>query len=280
MNPFDTAKAMGELWGRGTQSFLDAQRNFFSAMTQGLPPATMPTGVPDVQSFQAAQAAFQQAWSSAEAISTTFARSLAGQEGGRPDPLTTELMAKIFDPRGWLAATSEVDEALNRMAEGPRFADLWNVERKFTNLMTAWLGLRRCNLEHNTVMIGAWSKAAGQFSKAVNERAESGKPLESARALMALWVEIANDTLLETQRTEAFLKSQRDTMKASTDLREAQQEIGEFYSQVFGYPTRAELDDVHKSVTDLRREVRSLTRENRALKARAAANTQAEGRAP
>lgn len=273
MNPFDNAKGMGDLWSRGAQSFVDTQRNLFEAMTQGMSAQKAegaPRPMPDAQSFQAAQAAFQQAWTNAQSVSAAFTKSLGG-EGEKPDPIAAQIMAKIFDPRGWLSATSEVDEALNRMAEGPRLADLWSVERKFGELMTAWLALRRRNLEHNTVMLEAWSAAAGQFSKAVNERAEKGEPLESARALMALWVEIANDSLLETQRGEGFLKSQRDTLKASTDLRLAQQEIGEYYSTMFGYPTRAELDDVHKTVTELRREVRTLARAARSRNAPAPA---------
>ena len=49
------------------------------------------------------------------------------------------MLAKIFDPRGWFAATNEVDQALQRMAEGPRLADLWNVERQFAEVFTAWV---------------------------------------------------------------------------------------------------------------------------------------------
>ena len=79
-----------------------------------------------------------------------------------------------------------------------------------------------------------------------------------------MWVETANEVLLETQRSDAFLKTQRDLLKASTDLRLAQQELAEFYSEMFGYPTRTELDDVHKTVTELRRELRAFKRESRA----------------
>jgi hypothetical protein len=52
-------------------------------------------------------------------------------------------------------------------------------------------------------------------------------------------------------------------LKASTDFRLAQRELAEYYSEMFGYPTRAELDDVHKTVTELRRELRAMKRERR-----------------
>ena len=86
--------------------------------------------------------------------------------------------------------------------------------------------------------------------------------------MLALWVETANKVLLETQRSEPYLKSQRELLKASTDLRLAQQEVAEFYSEMFGYPTRAELDDVHKALTELRRELRAFARAGRERPAR------------
>jgi hypothetical protein len=40
----------------------------------------------------------------------------------------------------------------------------------------------------------------------------------------------------------------------------AQHELVEFYGERYGFPTRRELDDVHKTVTELRRELRALRR--------------------
>jgi class III poly(R)-hydroxyalkanoic acid synthase PhaE subunit len=174
------------------------------------------------------------------------------------------MLAKIFDPRGWFSATNEVDQTLQRMAEGPHLADLWNVERKFMAVFNAWVAMRRQSFEHNRVMLEAWMNAAGAFAKMLNERADKGEALESWREVLALGVETANEVLLETQRSEAFLKTQRDLLKASTDLRLAQQELAEFYSEMYGYPTRTELDNVHRTVTELRRELRAFKRENRA----------------
>jgi len=108
-------------------------------------------------------------------------------------------------------------------------------------------------------------RAAGAFAKTLNEKAERKEMLGSWREVLALWVETANTALLETQRSEKYLDSQREILKASTDLRLAQQELAGFYSEVFGYPTRAELDDVHRTVTELRRELRALQRTDREL---------------
>jgi len=137
-------------------------------------------------------------------------------------------------------------------------------------LFNAWAALRRRNLEHNTVVLQAWLQAAGGFAKLLNEKAEQQEALGSWREVLALWVETANTAMLGTQRSEAYLKSQRETLKAATDLRLAQQDIAAFYSEMFGYPTRQELDDVHRTVTQLRRELRTLQRATRQARASAA----------
>ena len=156
-----------------------------------------------------------------------------------------------------------MDQALQRMSEGPRLADLWDTERKMLNVFNAWAALRQRSLEHNTIMLEAWLQAAGKFAKDLERDGDRTEALGSWRELLALWVETANTVLLETQRSDAYLKSQREILKTSTDLRLAQQEIAAFYSEMFGYPTRAELDDVHRTVTELRRELRALQRANR-----------------
>jgi polyhydroxyalkanoate synthase subunit PhaE len=149
------------------------------------------------------------------------------------------------------------------MAEGPQLADLWQTERRYAALFTAWASLRRAQSEHQAVMLQAWTRAAGTFAKEANARAENGESFASAREMMSRWIETANAVLLEVQRSDAFLASQRAVLRASTDLRLAQQDVAAFLSEFYGQPTRAELDDVHKSLTELRREVRALRRERR-----------------
>jgi hypothetical protein len=116
-------------------------------------------------------------------------------------------------------------------------------------------------------MLQAWMQAAGAFAKMLNEKADRKETLSSWRDVLALWVDTANTTLLETQRSEKYLQSQREILKASTELRLAQQDLAAFYSEVFGYPTRAEIDDVHRTVTELRREVRAVQRATRVIAA-------------
>ena len=267
-NPFETMQAFTAMLGQGSQTFAQLQSSLMQQMAGRLAgtAAPMPGFTAQAEGFQDAAAAFQRSLASALDVSRTVADRLHG--GGATDPVVAEMLGKIFDPRGWVSGMSEMDGALSRLAEGPQLSDLWTIERKFAAVFTAWAAMRRRSLEHNTVMLDAWTRAVGAFSAELNRHVAEGKQLESWREVAALWIETANEVLLETQRSEKFLASQRELLKASTELRLAQQEVAEFYGDLFGLPTRTELDDLHKTVTDLRREVRALQRERRADRAR------------
>jgi polyhydroxyalkanoate synthase subunit PhaE len=267
MNPFESMQSLAMLWGKaGDQAFADGPMADLQVMaerfggTQGMGDGG-PLPMPD-PNFETVRQAFVQSWSTARELSETLTKVIHGGKSGTPtDDAAAAMLAKIFDPRGWLSVTNELDEALQRMAEGPRLSDLWNTERKLAAVFTNWVALRRRSLEHNAVVLEGWTRAAGEFAKVLNERAERGEaPLQSVRELLTLWGDTANRVFLEMQRSEAFLSTQRELLRASTDLRLAQRAVAEFYSEMFGYPTRAELDDVHKAVTEMRRELRALKR--------------------
>jgi len=257
MDQFDAFRAMSEFWTRAGAGFFTPGAGQ-SAPGFGWP--TFPGG--DLADLAAAQAKLTEAWTAASALSQTLTRSLQGGPGA-PDPTAGAVLARIFDPQAWLGGSAEFDAALTRMAEGPQLADLWQTERRYAALFTAWASLRRAQSEHQAVMLQAWTRAAGTFAKEANARAENGESFASAREMMSRWIETANAVLLEVQRSDAFLASQRAVLRASTDLRLAQQDVAAFLSEFYGQPTRAELDDVHKSLTELRREVRALRRERR-----------------
>ncbi len=87
--------------------------------------------------------------------------------------------------------------------------------------------------------------------------------MPNAKEALTLWTDTANKHLLETQRSEQFLQTQAALIRATTDLRMAQHELVEHFGKQYGFPTRAELDDVHRTLTELRRELRAMQREQR-----------------
>ena len=187
--------------------------------------------------------------------------SAMSSEDGKPaDYLTAALLQRIFDPREWLKATGFMDETVQRLAEGPQFADFGHIEGKLVVLMTAWAQLRTASIEHQTHVLGAWTKAVTEFAAKLNEAASKGTSLGSRSDLVAIWVEIANRHQLEMQTMPVFLENQLKLLRASTDLRLAQQDLADLYGEVLGLPTRAEVDDLARMVSELRREVRASRR--------------------
>ena len=270
MDQFDAFKAMGEFWARTGMSFLTPPGMGNQAAGFGaFPPAS------DLGSFAEAQTSLTRAWAAATSLSQTLTASLQ-EATGTNDPTAGAVLARIFDPQAWLGGTSDFGAALNRMTEGPQLADLWQNEKRFAALFAAFTALKQAQGKHQAVMLDAWTRAAGAFAREANARAARGETYPTGRDMMQHWIEVANGVLLDVQRSEAFLASQRDVLKAATDLRLAQQDVAGFMSDLYGQPTRAELDDVHRSLTELRREVRALKKEKRSAARRAKAGATRE----
>jgi hypothetical protein len=203
-------------------------------------------------------------WSAATSMAGTLAAAVPSSTNAPDGDTTVEAtFRKMVDPQTWLGGMGEMDQALARMAEGPRLADLWEVERRHARVLQAWMAVRRRGLEHNAVLLEAWQRAGGRFSEQLAARAGADGPAPDAKAALALWTEIANAELLETQRGDPFLQTQTAMIRASTELQLAQHELVEHFGKQYGFPTRTELDDVHRTVTELRREMRVMRRDQR-----------------
>lgn len=271
MNPFDYSKPVADFWTAQGHALMKAQQQAGQALAEGvqamatgtlpnLPelPTDLSAGIADLAS---AGQSVMEMWSAATAMYGRLATTVPAAAGG--DTTVEATFRKMIDPRSWMAGTGEIDDVLGHMAEGPRFADLWEVERRYARVLQAWMNVRRRGLEHSVVVLEAWLQAGRRFTEEMAGRAGTGVPTPDPKATLALWTETANRQLLETQRSETFLQTQAAMIRASTELRLAQQELVEHFGRQFGFPTRTELDDVHRTVTELRREMRAMRREQR-----------------
>ena len=253
MNPFESMQSLAMLWGKTpAKAFADVYGDDFKAMRRAGQSSGEPKHLARDLRFQLREGApvlHSVVVDRKRTLDLARQRTLRRQGPKASDPAAAAMLAKIFDPRGWLSATSELDEALQRMAEGPRLADLWNTERKFAAVFNAWIALRRRSLEHNTVVLEGWTRAAGAFAKLLNDRVEEGEPpLESVRELLALWGETANRRL---PRDAAFRGFSQDPARGSEGIDRpaprAARPSRSSTARCSAIPTRAELDDVHKS---------------------------------
>lgn len=268
MDPFGYGKAMTDFWSKAGEAFMTGQETALQGFAEGARAMTEASGrvalLPEVgadaRAMGKAAEALTELWSAAISLYASLSQRLPGTH--ELDPTIAATFQKMLDPRTMFSGTGEVEEMLQRMAEGPRLADLWNVERKYAALFRAWLALRRCSLEHNGVVLQAWLEAGRRFAERFGAVPKDGASLSPKQAL-ALWIETANQVILESQRSENFLKTQSALLEASTGLRQAQAELAEYYGTMFGLPTRSELDDVYRTVTELKRELRRARRQAR-----------------
>jgi polyhydroxyalkanoate synthase subunit PhaE len=176
---------------------------------------------------------------------------------GKADGIAEETLRRMLDPTRFLfAGTDEINQAIQRLVEGPEFADIGTIERQLLKATGEWLALREASAAYRGVTAGAWSRAFQTFSK---ETAKDPRLLQQGfRSVLDRWLGIANDELIRTQRTDEFLKAQRELLAAGVAYRLKERELVEVWCETHSIPTRTEVDDLHRTVHELRGQVRAL----------------------
>ena len=157
--------------------------------------------------------------------------------------------------------TGEVNDlsaAIERMAQGPQLADVWDFDRKLALAFGAWIDLRARLASYNAVASAPWTEASRQFLEAMSK---SKTESLGWRGMFAKWAEISNQELIKNQRTDAFLEAQKELLHAALKYRSRQNDVSDAISALFDLPTRRDLDGITRQLTELRREVRALRRE-------------------
>ena len=229
------------------------QKSLFQAWVEGKPPPFAfrgeppPAGDPMKQADQMSDLmrSSMEQWAS-------FAKE-AWTQSGRFD---TDSMKKLFDPAEWKRAGSHFDMGLEKLTEGPTYATLWDLDKKMLNVQKLWMERARDVEQYWEVVQGAWNRTLERFMKTVND--SKGEPITSGRQMIDLWLATANKALLEMHRSGEFLEAQRKMTRSSTEYRLAEREIAEAFCEMHHIPTRTEMDEVQRTVTELRREIRAL----------------------
>ena len=185
---------------------------------------------------------------------TSYAKGAMGQSAR----FDAESMKKLFDPAEWKRAGSHFDMGLEKLTEGPTYATLFDLDRKMLNVQKLWVERAKDVEKYWEVVQGAWNHAMQRFMKRVND--SKGGPITSGRQMLDLWLSTANEALVEMHRSEAFLEAQRRMTRSSSEYRLAEREIAEAFCEMHHIPTRTEMDEMQKAVTELRREVRAMLR--------------------
>ena len=170
------------------------------------------------------------------------------------------MLAHLLEHPGGFAAGNEMSEAIEKMAQGPRLADVWDIDRKMALVFGAWMDMRQKLASYNAVTATPWTEATKRFMEAMSAATDNGsKPAPDWREAFAKWSEISNEELIRNQRSDGFLRSQKELLQSGLKLRSRQDEVGEAAAAMFGMPGRKDFDEVTRQLTELRREVRALS---------------------
>ena len=153
----------------------------------------------------------------------------------------------------------ELGDAIERLAQGPKLADVWDIDRKLMNAFVAWSRMRQKLVAYNAVASKPWMRALERYNEAAPRQEDKAKS-RSWREEFAAWSAFANEELVHHQRSEQFLHAQRELLHAGIEFRKSQTELSETVSALFSVPTQSEFDEVTRQLTELRREVRALAR--------------------
>lgn len=257
----DAAKTIAEAFNaaRETASAAHSTRDR-PAPTEAVARATP---FPDMSRLTEASETATDLWTAANDLSETlFAAAVA--TAGTGMAIAAGSLRGFTDPNGAsrdAGTGGTLSGLVGQLVEGPQFADMLNGERQQARVFKAWLDLCQHRFAQNALVLNVWLRAGHSFAKELARRNRAGGIPLDGKAMLALWVETANRDLIEMQRSEPFLDVQGTVIRSSMELKVAQQDMAEGWANRLDLPTRTELDDVHRTVTQLKREMRSLKRQ-------------------
>ena len=174
------------------------------------------------------------------------------KEGGAFDFSKPESLRALFVPERWLGNGAGVfDAGLRQVLEGPKYATLFDLDRKLLELRQLAMQRDKDVATFQAVLMKGWNAAFEKFSK---ELASSKEKLPSTwRGMTDRWLSVVNDTMIDVHRTDEFVEAQRRMLRSASDYRLQERKIAEAWCDAMHIPTRSEMDEVQRTVTELRR---------------------------
>lgn len=212
-------------------------------------------GLPDAQVVTAdMQALMEKGKALFESLTTDHLKSPEDED------LQTYLfkaLADISNPKTWLQYSGDYfDLGIHKLSEGPFFSGITDIDQRMAQLNSSWMELFKQSKLYHAIVFDRWSQAYAKFIDQLVEYKKNQTEPVAPKTLIDLWGKIANQELLELHRTEEFLDAQKAVIRASLQYRLNEKNIAEVICEALHIPTRDEVDDLHKTVTELKRELR------------------------
>jgi hypothetical protein len=180
-------------------------------------------------------------------------------DGSSPDAFTPQALREMFAPARWSGGgTGAFDTGLQRVIEGPKYATLWDLDRKLVELQQLAMKRDKATGAFQAVVQRGWNTAFERFTKDLSSATRQAPT--TWRGLTDRWLAVANETLIEVHRSEAFVEAQSRLLRAASDYRLQERAMAEAWCEACHIPTRTEVDEMQRTVTELRRQLRLLQR--------------------
>lgn len=157
------------------------------------------------------------------------------------------------------------DQTFGKLTNSPGFGFTRELEKKAQTAFESWQGMQQASYDYQAVMADAWAGVFREVLQEIKDRIEQGKPIDSLRGLVRLWVDSADRSFDKVLRSDAYRQAQGSFVNAYMTYRIDEQRLFEELMKSSYVPTRSEVDEAHRSIHDLRREVRSLKKALRDL---------------
>jgi len=181
------------------------------------------------------------------------------KDGASADAIKPEALRAMFAPERWLGSgAGAFDAGLRRVLEGPKYATLFDLDRKLLELQRLALRRDKDVATFQSVMLKGWNAAFERFAKELSFSQESAP--STWRGVADRWLSVVNDTMIDLHRTDTFVEAQRSMLRSASDYRLQERAIAEAWCDAVHVPTRTEMDEMQRTVTDLRRQLRALQR--------------------
>lgn len=156
----------------------------------------------------------------------------------------------------------------------PTFGPAREHQQRWQAFAEAVQGYRQRNAEYNALLMQIGEKAFATFEVKLDEHDAPGKQIGSARALFDLWIDAAEEAYAEAALSDEFRHAIGALSNAQMRLRAAVQKEAEQFCNLFGLPTRTEVDSAHRKIAELERALRKAARAQAEPRKPVAAKTQ------
>src|SRR5258707_6522251 len=144
------------------------------------------------------------------------------------------MLARLLEHPGGFAVGNEMSDAIEKMAQGPRLADVWDIDRKMALVFGAWMEMHQKLANYNAVAAAPWTEASKRFLEAMSAATAGGRNSPpNWREAFAKWSDISNKGLIRNQRGESFLHAQKEMLQSGLKLLRPQDDMSGDTSSMF-----------------------------------------------